>query len=397
MTIEFKSLANDRAEIRIDGVIGGSWFDEDQTTAKSFAKSLKALGKPKALDIYINSPGGSVFDGNAIHGQLKRHTAHKTVYVEGLAASIASVIAMAGDEVVIPENAYLMIHRVSGMVAGDASDMRKNAEILEKIESGIVAVYVAKTGRDADEINEMMMDETWMTGPEAVALGFADRTTDAISATACLSPEVLQHFKTPPAAMMMTPTPKDAPMTDEAHLENSPPAAEPAAVPERPAPPASPASQDSPPATVDPVALAARSAHIAADCTGAGFPQLAAGLIARQASPDEVTSRLNSAAQIKAACELAKTPDRLNAYLESGLSVNDVRADLFNLLVARDQAAPVQTQPAVLIDNRLPLEDQCNAEWQQDPQLRAEFGNQLSAYLAYRRAESNGQVRIFKK
>jgi ATP-dependent protease ClpP protease subunit len=233
MTIEFKSLTHDRAEIRIDGVIGGGWFDEDPVTAKSFAKNLKALGKPKSLDIYINSPGGSVFDGNAIHEQLKRHTAQKTVYVEGLAASIASVIAMAGDEIVIPENAYLMIHRVSGMVAGDAADMRKTADTLEKIESGIVAVYAAKTGRDAAEINEMMADETWMTGPEAVALGFADRTTDALAATACLTPDVLQHFKTPPVAMM-TPsvsTPKDVPMTDEAQLENSPPAAESATVP----------------------------------------------------------------------------------------------------------------------------------------------------------------------
>lgn len=354
-----KSLSADRAEIRIDGVIGGDWLNEDPVTAKQFAKDLKALGKPKALDIYINSPGGSVFDGSAIYSQLKRHTAQKTVYVEGIAASIASMIAMAGDEIVIPENAYLMIHRASSVTIGNAADMRKSADVLETLESGIVAAYVAKTGRDAAEINEMMAEETWLTGPEAVALGFADRTTYAIPATACLTPAALTHFKAPPApiAAMAAPPVTDSvsdsaaqevPMTDVTDPKNPAPSAEPAPIPESTAASESTSESPSPvPVPVDPSAIAAACARIATACASAGFPQLAAGLIAQQASTDAINASLDSAAKIKAACELAKAPERLNAYLTFGLTVNEVRADLFHLLATRDQATPLNTAPPV--------------------------------------------------
>lgn len=349
-----KSLSTDRAEIRIDGEIGGGWFSEDQVTAKQFAKDLKALGKPKALDIYINSPGGSVFDGSAIYSQLKRHAAQKTVYVEGIAASIASMIAMAGDEIVIPENAFLMIHRVSGFVQGDAGDMRQMAEVLEKLESGIVAAYVAKTGRDATEINELMADETWMTGPEAVALGFADRTTDAIPATACLTSDAIRHFKTPPAAIiaMATPfltlsnsVPVENPMSDPV-TEDPPAPAKSNPILESTTP--SEGTSEPAPATaipVNPAAIATACASIATACASAGFPQLAAGLIAQQAEPAVVADWLNMAAQIKAACDLAKLPERIDHYLNSGMTETEVRADLFTLLAARDQATPMNATP----------------------------------------------------
>lgn len=356
MSYTCKSLSADRAEIRIDGEIGGGWFTEDPVTAKQFAKDLKALGKPKALDIYINSPGGSIFDGSAIYNQLKRHTATKTVYVEGLAASIASMIAMAGDEVVIPENAFLMIHRANGFVQGDAGDMRQMADVLEKLESGIVTAYVAKTGRDAAEINEWMADETWLTGPEAVALGFADRTTDAIPATACLTPTALTHFKAPPAPIAaLAPlvsdsdsATQDVPMTDVTDTESPPPAAESAALPDPVA--ASEGAIESPAPVsipVDSAAIAAHCARIAADCASAGFPQLAAGLIAQQAEPAVVADRLSMAAQIKAACALAKLPERLDHYLNSGMTETEARADLFTLLAARDQETPLNAVPPV--------------------------------------------------
>lgn len=339
----FKALDADRAEIRIDGEIGGGWFDEDPVTAKQFAKNLKALGKPKELAIHINSPGGSVFDGSAIYSQLKRHKARKTVFVEGLAASIASMIAMAGDEVVIPANAFLMIHRASGLAQGDADEMRKTADVLEKLESGIVAAYVEKTGRDADEINELMADETWMTGAEAVAFGFADRTTDAIQATACLTPSALACFKTPPAALMTPPlsiSEEDCTMSDE--IEAAPLESE-------PAPPVVEVSDSAPP-VLDASSVAAACAATASACATAGFPQLAADLIARQASADVVAARLRMATQIKAACTLAKLPERLDGYLNSGMSDIEVRADLFEHLAARDQEATLKTTPPAKTD-----------------------------------------------
>lgn len=407
---QIKALAEDRAEIRIDGIIGADWLVEDPVTAKAFAADLKTLGAVQNLDIYINSPGGSVFDGSAIYSQLIRHTAHKTVYVEGLAASIASMIAMAGDEVVMPENALMMIHRASGGVWGDANDMRKMADTLEKVESGIVSAYVAKTGREADELNALMAEETWMTAQEAVDLGFADRIAAPVTITACANLDTIQaHYrKRPPGLMDRVHRSTDTPVTsmedvmpDDPELQNPAPAAESDPQPERDAAPDQPETPVPEPVP-DVSALIAAHARIAAECARAGFPQLAARLIADQASPEAVSSRLTQASQIQAACQLAKLPERVDHYLNAGLDVTAVRADLFEALAARDAAQPVATtlEPAPAAaaptEANLPWDEQCRAQWQRDPTIRAEFSD-LDSFLAFTRASQNGQVRIFAK
>ena len=189
------------AEILIYDEIADPFFSEFLgigISAKSFAKELKDLGEVKALDIRINSPGGDVFQGQAIYSLLKAQKARKTVYVDGLAASIASVIAMAGDEIVIPENAMLMIHNPSGSVLGTAGDMRKMAEDLDKVAESISAVYVRKTGQDEAMIKKLMDEETWMTGAEAVELGFADRQMEAVQMAAKFD---LSQFRNVPAGL----------------------------------------------------------------------------------------------------------------------------------------------------------------------------------------------------
>lgn len=166
-------------------------------TAKDFLNDLKALGDVSEITIHINSPGGSVFEGFAIHNALKRHKAHITVYIDGLAASIASVVAMAGDEVIMPENAMMMIHDPSGLVLGTAEDMEKLANALRKMTAGIVSAYRAKTGLADAEIEGMMADETWFTAAEAVEKGFADEVEEPVQAAALFD---LDNFKNPPAA-----------------------------------------------------------------------------------------------------------------------------------------------------------------------------------------------------
>ena len=131
--------------------------------AKAFLDELKALGPVAELTVRINSPGGSVFDGVAIYNALKRHDAAITVWIDGIAASIASMIAMAGDEVVMPENAMLMLHDPSGLVMGTASDMRAMAEALDRMKAGMVAAYRDKSGRDDAEIEALMHAETWLS------------------------------------------------------------------------------------------------------------------------------------------------------------------------------------------------------------------------------------------
>ncbi|MGA0112601.1 MAG: head maturation protease, ClpP-related [Chthoniobacterales bacterium] len=174
-----------------DGEAEITLFDEigfGGTSAKAFIADLKKLSG-QHLHLRINSVGGSVVEGTAIYNALRRHKGGLTVHVEALAASMASVVAMAGEEVAIADNALLMIHNPWSMSMGDADDLRKEADVLDKLKSTLVNAYKRKTGMDADEISDMMNEETWLGAEEAVALGFADYIEDGMEAAASITPE----------------------------------------------------------------------------------------------------------------------------------------------------------------------------------------------------------------
>ena len=164
--------------------------------AKAFLDELKALGPVAELTLRINSPGGSVFDGVAIYNALKRHDARVTVWIDGIAASIASMIAMAGDEIVMPENAMLMLHDPSALVIGTAADMRGMAEALDKMKAGMLAAYRDKSRRDDAEIEALMAAETWLSAQEAVDLGLADRVEQPVRMAAHF--DLSRFHNTPP-------------------------------------------------------------------------------------------------------------------------------------------------------------------------------------------------------
>ena len=149
-------------------------------SAKGFLAELGALPEGTPLALRLNSPGGSVFDAVAIYNAIKRHSGTVTVWIDGIAASAASYIAMAGDEVVMPENAFLMIHDPAGMVMGTATDMRAMAEALDKIKGSLLQGYAAKSGRSPEEIAPLMAAETWLDAKDALDLGFADRIAEPI-------------------------------------------------------------------------------------------------------------------------------------------------------------------------------------------------------------------------
>ncbi|ASU16480.1 ClpP-like prohead protease/major capsid protein fusion protein [Actinobacillus pleuropneumoniae] len=191
---KIQAKANDTAEISIYDEIG-FWG----VTAQQFAKDLKALGNNlKQINLHIHSPGGDVFDGIAIYNLLKNHPANKTVYIDGLAASMASVIAMAGNEIIMPENAMMMIHKPWGIQGGDADDMRKYADLLDKVESTLIMAYVAKTGKSESDLAEMLKVETWLTGKECVEQGFADKLADPLVAMACIQSKKLEDYTNMP-------------------------------------------------------------------------------------------------------------------------------------------------------------------------------------------------------
>ena len=170
----FKAKDKDNGELVLYGDISSSTWYGDEVTPVNFKKDLDNLGEIKNLDIFINSGGGDVFAGQAIYSMLKRHNATKTVYVDGIAASIASVIAMAGDVVKMPSNAMMMIHKAWSLAIGNSDDMRKMADVMDSVDESITETYIAKTGKDKEEIMEMLKAETWMTAKEAKEYGFAD-------------------------------------------------------------------------------------------------------------------------------------------------------------------------------------------------------------------------------
>lgn len=189
---QFRASADKKsADLLLYGYISETSWWGDEVTPKEFAADLKALGDVVVLNVYINSQGGDVFAGQAIYSQLKRHKAHVVVHVDGIAASIASVIAMAGDEVLMPQNAMMMIHHPWTWGAGNASELRELAETLDNIGKTIVAVYREKTGLKDEEILQLMSDETWFTAEEAVKKGFADRVEGARAVAASLRGSIL--------------------------------------------------------------------------------------------------------------------------------------------------------------------------------------------------------------
>ncbi|MEV0015438.1 head maturation protease, ClpP-related [Streptomyces tendae] len=159
----------DEAEVMLYDEVGG-WLG---ATADEFINDLRGITASNIL-LRVNSPGGQVYEGIAIANALRSHPASVTVQVDGIAASIASVIAMAGDRVRMMPNAMIMVHDASGLTVGNAADHRDTAELLDKISGNIADAYAARAGGTRDEWRQVMVAETWYTAEEAVAAGLAD-------------------------------------------------------------------------------------------------------------------------------------------------------------------------------------------------------------------------------
>lgn len=180
---ELKQAAENVLELYIYGDVEGDSYDwwtgqtiESETSANHFRDELAKHPNVAQIDIFINSNGGSVFEGTAIYNQLRRHPAQKTVYVDGFACSVASVIAMAGDKVVMPKNTMMMIHNAWMCAVGDSAELRKAADDLDQINKGNRQAYLQKAGEKLTEerLVEMLDAETWLTAQECIDLGLAD-------------------------------------------------------------------------------------------------------------------------------------------------------------------------------------------------------------------------------
>jgi ATP-dependent Clp protease protease subunit len=192
-----ENAAEDEAEVYIYGDIGASWYG-DGVEAKQFAEELAAIDA-KTLRVRINSGGGSVFEGVAIASAIRRHPARTVSHVDGLAASAASFIALAADEVRMSKGAFFMIHNARAVAIGESRDMRETADVLDKITGSIRDAYVDKTGKPAEEITAWMDAETWFTAEEAKDAGFVDAIDNREPVKAEFDPS---FFNKVPAALL---------------------------------------------------------------------------------------------------------------------------------------------------------------------------------------------------
>lgn len=198
-----QQVGNKEADLFIDGEIVSDELYDNDTSAAGFRDSLKQLGDVDTINLHINSPGGSVFEGIAIYNMLKNNPAQINVYVDALAASIASVIAMSGDNIFMPSNSMLMIHNPWTMAMGNANDLRKQADELDRIGELSVTTYLDKAGGklDADTLHQLMDDETWLTAQEAVNYGLATEVIDDNQMAACADPDFLKQFRNVPTQL----------------------------------------------------------------------------------------------------------------------------------------------------------------------------------------------------
>jgi ATP-dependent Clp protease protease subunit len=303
----YSMKADDKgAEIVIYDEIGKSFWGEESITAKKFLDDLNELGDVDSITLRINSPGGDVFDGVAIHNALKNHGAKITAHIDGIAASIASYIAMAASKIVMPSNAFMLIHGASGFVFGNADDMRATADDLDRVDKSITATYVARSKSTAAKIKALMKEDRLVDAAEAKSLGLADEVTSEKKMAASFPLRLLPKAAAERFAAETGAAQEDPPPTAQATESPEP---SPLVVPDS-TPPAPPIQE--PPQPVGQVI----------DLNAA-----------KQKGIDEHKAYVS---QITDLCTLAQATDRVGAYVRAGTSVDDVRKELLEVRAKAD-------------------------------------------------------------
>ncbi len=359
------------AKINIYEQIGKSFWSDDGIGAKQFVKDLDALDVDE-IQLHINSPGGNVFEGNTIYNALKQHKAKVTVTVDGVAASIASVIAMAGDHVRMPENAMMMIHDPLGIVVGNSAAMRKQAEALDKIKQSIVSAYMTRTTEDRSKIESMMSRETWLTAEEAVEIGFADEVMKDVGAQNFAFDILSQYRNIPTQVLAMLGSENKPQLKKEPKME----------------------------ITLDVI----REKH----------PNIANALIEEGKAEGRKEGAQAERDRIKAvrAQSLPGHESLIEAMIEDGTTTGEQAA--IRILQAEKQlrataranldadarelpSVPHASPPVASPPVDLSTEAGRKAEWEKNAKLREEFGNNFGFFVAYQEAENKGLFKVQNK
>ena len=174
----FENKTDSSADLYIFGDITSYEWDESDVSAWGFKKELDDLGEISELNVHINSYGGETFQGLAIYNQLKQHKAHINVYIDGIAASSASIIAMAGDKIYMPKTALMVIHNCWLWTVGNSKELRKTADDMDKIAVAYKEAYLSKVNITEENLDKLLDEETYLTADECIEMGFADEMID---------------------------------------------------------------------------------------------------------------------------------------------------------------------------------------------------------------------------
>ena len=265
------------ARVNIYDIIGETWWDEG-ITGKNFVAELSAIGGQRPLDVYISSNGGDIKDGTVIYNALLNHQGVVNIIIDGWAISMASVIAMAGDSISMGSIGMMMVHKPLNGCYGNANDMRKNADTLDKMESALTNAYTNKTGLSSEEIATMLDAETWMTADEALVNGFIDSiiTGPGTSMSNCFNVDNFLHYKNVPGAVLSV-------ISGDPSLENNSVPPETNELPATPSPDnVQPPNNDSPESDTD--IENKRTVEIMHQCKALGLEHMAMELIKNKTS-----------------------------------------------------------------------------------------------------------------
>jgi ATP-dependent Clp protease, protease subunit len=295
-----------KAAARKGDVAEVSIFDEINpfygVTAREFAAQYKAAtAKTDDVLVLINSNGGDVIQGLAIYNTLKNSGKNITVRVMGIAASMASVIAMAGAKIEMPKNTFMMVHNVQTRIGGDADDLRERADLLDKIDDSIIGIYTARTGKTADEVKALLKADAYMTADEALAAGLATAVVDEVKATAAFDtdslPDNVKALFTGKA-----PEPKPEPQAPAAPLAD----------------------------------------QIKAAADAAGLGEFAAGWVVSIDNLADVQARIAAAREIKSIAGVVGMADAAAEMIRAGKTPAEARAEFQNRKAAADEALSVE-------------------------------------------------------
>ena len=315
---------NPFAEIVIYDAIGQSFFDDQAVSAKQFIDALNAID-PKVEDIRlrINSPGGDVFDGVAIYNALKNHKAKITAHVDGIAASIASVIAMAADKIIMPSNAFMLVHNSQGFSMGTAEEMHALAADLERIDKSITATYSARTGTSAAKVRALMKEDRLMDAKEAKELGFADEVSSPVKMAARMNlrllPKAIAAVFAAETGIVQGEPPHSASTSQEPAGQPSVPPVPPEPLPPAPEQPKREPGSNEPRLPPDPFATPGTRDN---PKPGAEVVDLNA---ARQQGIEDHRAYVTAVTDL---CTLARAPERIAAFIRANATVEQVRKDL---------------------------------------------------------------------